>query len=56
MKISKNLISQQSVFSFNEVNIANVEGLSNLLGSFSKRITISYSGYSTAKTVYKPQK
>ena len=50
MKIPKKSISQESAFSFDEENIAKVEGLSDLLGSFSKRITISYSGYSTVKT------
>lgn len=50
MKTSNHSLSQESVFAFNEGNINKVEGLTDLLASFSKRIQISYSGFSTVKT------
>lgn len=43
-------VSNQSVFTFKESNICKVEGLHELLIRFSKRIQISYSGFSTVKT------
>lgn len=50
MKTTKNSYSQQSVYAFSEVNISKVEGLDALLCRFSKRIQVSYSGFSTVKT------
>ena len=50
MKTSNHSISQDSVFRFCEDNIYKVEGLTELLARFSKRIQVSYSGFSTIKT------
>lgn len=50
MKLVKETVTLKSVFAFKEANIKEVEGLPHLLSQFSKRITISYSGYSTVKT------
>ena len=50
MKSLDKTITQERVFTFKEGNISKIEGLSELLGRFSKRIEISYSGYSTVKT------
>ena len=50
MKSLDKTITQERVFTFKEGNISKIEGLSELLGRFSKRIDISYSGYSTVKT------
>ena len=50
MKTSNYSVSQESVFNFCEANICKTEGLSDLLIRFSKRIQISYSGFSTVKT------
>ena len=50
MKTKVKSISGESVFEFKESNIIKIEGLPELLGRFSKRIKISYSGFSTVKT------
>jgi len=50
MKSIDKTISDQRSYAFNERNIGKIEGLWELLGRFSKRIEISYSGYSTVKT------
>ena len=50
MKTTKALPSTASVFTFHEDNITKVEGLHVLLSSFTKRIQVSYSGFSTVKT------
>lgn len=50
MKTSNNSVSQEGAFNFSEDNICKVEGLSDLLARLSKRIQVSYSGFSTVKT------
>ena len=50
MKTSKHPVSQENVNIFCEANICKIEGLSDLLISFSRRIQVSYSGFSTVKT------
>ncbi|MCH7530084.1 tyrosine-type recombinase/integrase [Patescibacteria group bacterium] len=50
MKSTEKTITQGKAFTFKEGNIVKIEGLCDLLGRFSKRIEISYSGYSTVKT------
>jgi len=50
MKSTDKTITQEKAYTFKEGNISKIEGLSELLGRFSKRIEVSYSGYSTVKT------
>ncbi len=50
MKLSNKSISKEVVFGFKESNISKVEGLSELLVLFSKRISISYSSHTTVNT------
>jgi integrase/recombinase XerD len=50
MKSKETKVIQLPVYPFKNGNIVEVEGLSEMLNSFTKRITVSYSGSSTAKT------
>ncbi len=50
MKTIDKTIPQGKAYTFKEGNISKIEGLSELLGRLSRRIEISYTGYSTVKT------
>lgn len=50
MKSTQKTKQGQDLLAFNEANIAKVEGLHELLASFTKRISVSYSSDSTIKT------
>ena len=50
MRPTNNSITLGHAYEFKEANIGKVEGLAELLGRFSKRIQVSYSGCSTVKT------
>ncbi|WP_026135864.1 tyrosine-type recombinase/integrase [Nafulsella turpanensis] len=50
MKSRENTMHGQHMLAFKEANISKVAGLSPLLASFTKRITVSYSSSSTVQT------
>jgi hypothetical protein len=50
MKSRENTVQGQHMLAFKEANVSKVAGLSPLLASFTKRITVSYSSSSTVQT------